>query len=326
MKIVIYSLLEMEKSCYDGLEEKYGIEFIFTKEPPKMENIKLAHNADAVCIITTPVTSELIDAFYKEGVRYISTRTNGYDHIDIVRAKEIGMGVGNSEYSPDSVAEYTVMLMLMAERNIKTIINSYQNQDFLLKNVQGCLLKDLTVGIIGTGKIGMQVARILKGFGCKIIAYSRHQKEEMKEILTYVPLNELYEQSDIVSLHMPATDQSYHMINKKAINFMKDGAIIINTARGSLIDTDALIEGLENRKLGGAALDVIEDETTYYYKEFKNTVIPHRNMAILRAMPNVILTPHTAFHTRQALDEMVKNSVSSCVAELQGKKNPWKII
>ncbi|OOM15772.1 D-isomer specific 2-hydroxyacid dehydrogenase family protein [Clostridium saccharobutylicum] len=326
MKIVVYSVLDMEKPCYEGLEEKYGVKFVFTNEPPKMKNIKLAHNADAVCIITTPVKSDLVDAFYKEGVRYISTRTIGYDHIDIERAKEIGMGVGNSEYSPDSVAEYTVMLMLMAERNIKTIINSYQNQDFSLNNVQGCLLKNLTVGIIGTGKIGMQVAKMLQVFGCRIIAYSRHEKEEMKGILNYVSLNEIYAESDIISLHMPATDESFHMIDKDVINSMKDKVIIVNTARGSLIDTDALIEQLENGKIGGAALDVIEDETEYYYKEFKNKVIPHRNMAILRSMPNVILTPHTAFHTRQALDEMVKNSIASCIAELNGDENPWKIV
>ncbi|MFA6939559.1 MAG: NAD(P)-dependent oxidoreductase [Clostridiaceae bacterium] len=325
MRIVIYSLLDMEKACYDGLKEKYGAEFVFTKESPNTENIKLAHGADAICVITTSVTSDLIDAFYKEGVRYIATRTAGYDHIDISRAKEIGMGVGNSTYSPDNVAEYTVMLMLMAERNIKTIFNSYQNQDFSLRNIQGCLLRDLTIGIIGTGKIGMQVVRMLKGFGCKILTYNRSQKKEMQGLVTYVALDELYEKSDIISLHMPATDENFHMINKEVINSMKDGAIIINTARGALIDTDALIEGLENGKLGGAALDVIEDETIYYYKDFKNTVIPQRNMAILRAMPNVILTPHTAFHTRQALDEMVKNAVAGCIAEIQGKENPWKI-
>lgn len=326
MKIVIYSLLDMEKSCYDGLEEKYGLEFIFTRESPNTENIKLAHEADAVSVITTPITSDLIDAFYKEGVRYIATRSIGYDHIDIGRAKEIGMGVGNSIYSPDNVAEYTVMLILMAERNIRTIMNSYQNQDFSLRNVQGCLLRNLTIGIIGTGKIGMQVVRMLQGFGCKILAYSRSKKVEMKGLLTYVTLDELYGKSDIISLHIPVTDESFHMINKTTINSMKDGALIINTARGTLIDTDALIEGLENRKLGGAALDVIEDETIYYYKDFKNTVIPHRNMAILRAMPNVILTPHTAFHTRQALDEIAKNAVAGCVAEIRGSKNLLKIV
>lgn len=325
MRIAIYSLLDMEKAYYDGLKEKYGAEFVFTKESPNIENIKLAHGADAVCVITTPVTSDLIDAFYKEGVRYIATRTAGFDHIDIGRAKEIGMGVGNSTYSPENVAEYTVMLMLMAERNIKTILNSYDNQDFSLRNVQGCLLRNLTVGIIGTGNIGMQVVRMLQGFGCRILAYNRSQKKEMQGLLTYVTLDELYEKSDIISLHMPATDENYHMINKDVINSIKDGAIIINTARGSLIDTDALIEGLEKGKLGGAALDVLEDETIYYYKEFKNAVIPHRNMAILRTMPNVILTPHTAFHTRQALNEMVKNAVKGCIAEIQGKENPWKI-
>ena len=326
MKILIYSFMDMEKLCFQGLKDKYGVEFIFTSEEPKMENVKLAENADAVCIITTPVTSELIEAFYKKGVRYIATRTNGYDHIDIKAAEKIGMAVGNSEYSPDNVAEYTVMMMLMAERNIKTIINSYQNQDFSLRNVQGSTLKDLTVGIIGTGKIGMQVGRILKGFGCKIIAYSRSEKKEMKSLLTYVQLTELYEKSDIISLHMPATEKNFHMINKDVIKSMKDGAVIVNTARGNLLDTEALIEALESGKLGGAALDVLEDETQYYYREFKNRPIRNHNMAILRAMPNVILTPHTAFHTKQALDEMVKNAIDGCVKELSGQENPWKIV
>lgn len=326
MKIVVYSLLDTEKMSYVGLEEKYGVNFIFSKEAPSMENIALAKNADAVSVITTPITADLIEAFYKEGVRYISTRSIGYDHIDIKKAKEIGIGVGNSEYSPDSVAEYTVMLMLMAEKNIKTILSSYGNQDFSLRNVQGSLLKNLTVGILGTGKIGMQVAKMLQGFNCRLIAYSRHEKAEMKGILTYVSLEELYSQSDIISLHMPATEENYHIINKESIASMKREAIIINTARGALIDTEALIEALENGKISGVALDVIEDETPYYYKEFKNTVIAHRNMAILKAMPNVILTPHTAFHTKQASYEIVENMVASSVAEIKGDNNPLKVV
>lgn len=325
MKIVVYSMLDMEKTCYDILEKKYEVEFILTKEAPNLNNIQLAHNSDAVCVLTTPITSHLIDAFYKEGIRYIATRSIGYDHIDIMRAKEIGMGVGHSIYSPENVSEYAVMLMLMSSRNIKTILNSYSNQDFSLRNVQGSLLRDLTIGIIGTGKIGTQVTKMLQGFGCRILAYDTYHNQNIKDLLTYVSLKDLCAQSDIISLHLPATDENFHMVNKDFITSMKDGAIIVNTGRGTLIDTNALIDGLETGKLGGAALDVIEDETTYYYKDFKNVVITHRNMAILRAMPNVILTPHTAFFTKQSIAEIATNAVNSCIAEINGSDNPWKI-
>lgn len=326
MRIVVYSMMDMEKSCYSVLEKKYGVELILTKEAPSMDNVKLACNADAVCVLTTPITSDLIDAFYKAGIRYIVTRTIGYDHIDIMRAKEIGMGVGHSSYSPDNVAEYAVMLMLMSSRNIKTILNSYNNQDFSLRNVQGSLLRDLNIGIIGTGKIGTQVAKMLQGFGCKILAYDTYHNENLKDLLTYVSLEELCTQSDIISLHLPAMDENFHMVNKDFIHSMKDGATIVNTGRGTLIDTNALIDGLENGKLGGAALDVIEDETIYYYKDFKNVVVPHRNMAILRAMPNVILTPHTAFYTKQSIAEIATNAIDSCIAEINGNNNSWRIV
>lgn len=326
MRIVVYSMMDMEKSCYSVLEKKYGVELILTKEAPSMDNVKLACNADAVCVLTTPITSDLIDAFYKAGIRYIVTRTIGYDHIDIMRAKEIGMGVGHSSYSPDNVAEYAVMLMLMSSRNIKTILNSYNNQDFSLRNVQGSLLRDLNIGIIGTGKIGTQVAKMLQGFGCKILAYDTYHNENLRDLLTYVSLEELCTQSDIISLHLPAMDENFHMVNKDFIHSMKDGATIVNTGRGTLIDTNALIDGLENGKLGGAALDVIEDETIYYYKDFKNVVVPHRNMAILRAMPNVILTPHTAFYTKQSIAEIATNAIDSCIAEINGNNNSWRIV
>jgi len=326
MQITVYSLMESEQEYYEKLKENENLTFIYTKEMPMQSNVKLAKGSDAVIVITTPITSDIIEAFAREGVKYIATRTAGYDHIDLAYAKKTGVGIGNSSYASDNVAEYTIMLMLMANRNIKTILLSYQNQDFSLKNVQGSLLGEQTVGIIGTGKIGTEVAKLLKGFGCNIIAYSRTQKEELKEILTYVSLEELYRESDVISLHLPSTEENYHMINKNAIEKMKQDVMIINTARGALIDTKALIEGLESKKIAGVALDVIEDETMYYYHNFKNMVITHQEMAILRSMPNVIMTPHTAFHTRQASMQMAQNAVRGCLAALCNQENPWKIV
>lgn len=326
MQITVYSLIEKEQEFYKEFEDKYKVKFHYTKEMPSLANVSLAKESKAVIVITTPIDENLIQAFYDVGVRYISTRTAGYDHINLAYAKKIKMGIGNSSYSSANVAEYTLMLMLMAKRNIKTILMGYQNQDFSLKDVQGGLLKGNTIGIVGTGKIGMEVAYLSKAFGCKVLAYNRTPKEQLKDVAEYVSFDELLCESDIISLHLPATEETKHCINQAALKKMKKSAILINTARGSLIDTKALIEALEQKQIAQAALDVIEDETMYYYHSFKNEPITHREMAILRCMPNVIMTPHTAFHTKEASVQMAQNAVLSCIKEFQEERNPWKII
>lgn len=326
MKVLVYSTLDMERPCYVGLEEEYGIELELVKENPTVENAKLAVGADAVSVITTPVNADVIQALYDNGVKYISTRNIGYDHIDIEKAKEIGMGVGNSSYMPESVAEYTIMMMLMAMRKATIITDAYKKQDYTLAGKMGALLHGATVGVVGTGKIGYTVIKILSAFGCKILAYDPYENEEVKKFAQYVDLDTLVKESNVITLHAPSTNETNHMINKESISKMKQGVVIVNAARGVLVDTDALIEGLENGKIGFAALDVLEGESPVYYKNFEGQPAPLKSIEQLSKYPNVILTPHTAFYTQNAIVEMVRNSIKSCALEIKGEANPWRIV
>ena len=312
MKIVMYSYREDEIDFINEFPKKYNIQIQLCKESPSLENTSLAKDALCISIITTKMSKELIRKFYDMGVRYISTRTIGYDHIDVEGAKEIGMAFGNVKYSPNSVAEYTVMMIIMALRNMNLILTRYNSQDYALNGIRGQELAKLTVGIIGTGNIGTKVIKKLSGFETDIIAYDLYENDEVKKYASYVSLEELYRKSDVISLHLPATDQSFHMIDKAAIETMKDGVIIINTARGSLINTSELISALKSGKVKGAALDVIEGEELIYYQDFKGEIVDNSNLAILQSFPNVILTPHTAFYTDKVVSDMVENSIINC--------------
>ncbi|MFA9397741.1 MAG: NAD(P)-dependent oxidoreductase, partial [Clostridiaceae bacterium] len=178
----------------------------------------------------------------------------------------------------------------------------------------------------GTGKIGCTVIKHMRGFECKLIAYDLYENEEIKEYAEYVTLEKLLRESDIITFHAPATKENYHLINKESIKIMKDGVFIINTARGSLIDTKDLIDAIEYKKIGGVALDVIENEENLYYKDLKYEILDNRELAILKSYPNVIISPHTAFYTDQAVSDMVENSILSCILYMESKENPWEVI
>lgn len=326
MKILVYSYRADETIFIEKFSEKYQIEVKLCKEAPSIENAQLAAGFECISIITTPINEQLLERFYQLGVRFISTRTIGYDHIDVKKAKALGMHIGNVTYSPNSVADYTVMMILMSIRKMKAILDRSSVQDYSLKTFQGRQVHNLTVGVIGTGKIGQRVIKQLSGFECKLLAYDLYENEEVKQHAIYVTLESLLRNSDVITLHMPSTQDNYHIINKSSIDKMKNDVFIINTARGSLIDTDALIDAIESKKIGGAALDVIENESAIYYKDLKNEIIANRQLAILKSFPNVILTPHMAFYTDQAVSDMVENSFLSCVLFDEGKENLWQVV
>lgn len=325
MKILAYSHRPDETEYFKKFKQKYNVDLALTEEEPNLETVNLAKGFDAISIITTPISPELMQKFYEIGVKFISTRTIGYDHIDIKKAKELNMHIGNVTYSPRSVADYATMMILMATRKMKPIFERSRVQDYSLIGVQGKELHNLTVGVIGTGRIGRTVIKNLSGFDCKIIAYDIYENEEIKKYVKYVSLKELLKSSDVITMHAPATKDNYHLINKESIKIMKDGVFIINTARGSLINTNDFIDAIESKKIGGAALDVIEHETNLYYNDLKCEVLDNRGLAILKSYPNVIITPHTAFYTDQAVSDMVENSILSCILFMEGKENPWEI-
>ena len=310
MKIAAYNYRDFDEAdFFEKFAKEYNVEIVPVREAPSPENAILAKDCEGVSVITTPITEEIIKVWSEAGVRHISTRTIGYDHVDLNAAKEYGMAVSNVTYSAGSVADYTVMLILMALRKMKSIIKRAEGMDYSLVGNIGKEIGDLTIGVVGTGKIGTRVMRNLTGFGCKIIAYDPYQNEEAAQYGTYCSLEELFQDSDVITFHTPANSGSFHMVNAESIKTMKDGVILVNTARGSIIDTPVLIDALESGKVGAAALDVIENELGIFYDDYKYQVIGHREMSILKDLPNVLMLPHMAFYTENAVSDMVEHSI-----------------
>lgn len=321
MKICFYALREHDELAFcKQNKEAFGIDFIYTTEYPSLENAELAESCEAVSMTPCDMSAEIVEAFYKAGVKYITCRSIGYDHVDMNRAKKLGMKVSNVCYPPDGVANYAIMLMLMCTRRFAHILKRVELQDYSLKNKIGKDISSSTVGIIGTGKIGSTVIEHLSGFGCKIIAYDPHENQTIKKYAEYVSLEELFASADVISLHMNATSDNHHLISRGEIAKMKKGVILINTARGKLIDSEALIEGIEQGIVGGAGLDVLENENGLYYYDHMGEVIENRKLAILRSFPNVILSPHTAFYTTEDVSDMVKGCFESLYAFEKGIK------
>lgn len=326
MKMFVYNFREFDEGKYfEEITKKYGVQAEYAAQSPCPENAEWVKGYECVNVITTRIDKPLLEKFKEYGVKYITTRTIGYDHIDVKTAKKLGIRVSNITYTPDTVAEYTVMLMLMAKRKMKRIMERAVIQDYTLKGIIGSELNQCVVGIIGTGRIGETVIRDISGFGCKILAYDLYQKESVKGYAEYTDLDTLMRGADIISLHMPANESNYHMIDEKAIAKMKPGVLLVNTARGALIDSGALISGIESGKIGGAALDVVEKELGLYYNDLRSTVLENRELAILKSFPNVIVTPHMAFYTEEAIHDMVKHSIESYCMFAKGGKNPFEV-
>ena len=327
MKLFVYSYREFDEAeFFQKFAEEYHVELGICHDAPTMENAYLAEGYPYVSIITTKIDEELMNRFHALGVKMISTRTIGYDHIDLEAARKCGISVGNVTYSPECVADYTVMLMLMSIRKMKRIMQREEINDFSLPGIQGKEMPNFTVGVLGTGRIGRAVIRDISGFGCKIYAYDQYENDEVKKYAQYVSLDEIYEKCDMITLHMPLTEENMHLIDAEAIQKMQDGVVLINTARGGLIDTKALIDGLESGKIGAAGWDVIEDEFGMYYFDRKSDILSKRDLYILRGFPNVIVTPHMAFYTDQAVSDMVKHSIESCMLHEAGKEDPCRVI
>jgi D-specific alpha-keto acid dehydrogenase len=257
----------------------------------------------------TPITNPTLLALGEVGVRYVSTRSIGYNHIDLRSAKRAGISVENIAYSPDSVADYTLMLMIMAIRHAKSTINRAQVHDYRLNDVRGRELRDMTVGVVGTGRIGAAVIDRLWGFGCQVLAYDRCPKSSA----AYVPLDELLQRSDVVTLHTPLTADTHHLLHRQRIDQMRPGAFIVNTGRGALLETESLLPALESGHLGGVALDVLEGEEGVFYADHRERPIESPLLLRLQQLPNVLITPHSAYYTEHALRDIVENTIINCL-------------
>lgn len=326
IKMLVYNYRDFdEKQYFDRYADELGIEIKQVPYSPSSENTSLAEGCQCLNIITTPVTAEMLEKYYELGIRYIVTRTIGYDHIDMKAADKYGIKVANTPYGPEGVAEFALMLMLMTIRKARSVEHRFYGQDYTLKGLMGKQLSGMTVGIVGAGNIGMCLVGLLAGFGCRVLVYSPRRNRELPDYAEYADFDMLLSQSDIISLHAPSNEDTYHMIDADAFSRMKDGVVIINTARGALIDTEAAVEYLENGKIGAMGLDVIEDESDLVYYDRREEILCHKTLYLLRSYPNVTMTHHMAFYTEQTIETMVKDSLRGAHCHFNGLENPWLV-
>ena len=319
MKIAFYQMRPFDEQAYiEQFSREFGIDYVTIPGAPCPENLDKAAGCDAVSQNPCEILPEYVEAWARMGVKYLLCRSIGYDHIPLETAKKLGMRVAHSHYPPEGVANYAIMLMLMCTRKMNQTMLRAAAQDYTLPGKMGKDLSNCTVGVIGTGKIGRTVIAHLQGFGCKILAYDLYQSDEVAQMAEYVPLDELYARSDVITLHTNATEENHHLLNAEAFAKMKPGVTIVNTARGKLIDSDALLKALESGQVGAASLDVLENENGLYYYDRMGDVIPNTELAALRAMPNVLLTDHTAFYTYEAVKSMVLSVLESASAFAEG--------
>ena len=326
MKVIAFGVREDEECYMDPVAKKLGIEVEVHAEHLSMESVHLAKGFDAVSIVgVCKANREILKELSSYGIQALSTRTIGYNQIDLKAASEYGIKVANVAYSPDSVADFTVMLMLALTRRFAHMLERSRCMDYSLHGIQGKEMHNLTVGIIGLGRIGSCVARDLKGFGCKIQAYTESPRENQKDLVDFVDFDTLIQTSDIITLHMPLTEKNRYMINSEVIHKMKPGVLIINTSRGEIIDTNALIEGIENGIVGGAGIDSFEGEQEVIHIDHNYNVIKNRDLLILKAYPNVIVTPHAAFYTDQVSYDMVHCSLESLKDLVNNKECRYQV-
>lgn len=308
--ITVFGCESDEAAVFHKLSHEFGVTISLIEEAVSENNAKFAEGCQCVSVSHKAELSEpLLLALKNAGVKYICTRSIGFNHIDIQAAEKMGMTIGTSPYSPGSVADYTIMLMLMLMRGTKSVIHKVEKQDYCLNSLRGKELRDMTVGILGAGRIGQAVMERLKGFGCTVLAYDRHHQVGAD----YVSFCELLQRSDIVTLHVPLADDTFHMIGQKQLEMMKKEALLVNTARGALVDTKALVDALKNKKIAGAALDVMEGEEGIFYYDCTHKALEHPFLSILQRMPNVIITPHIAYHTDRVLTDTVSNTIQNCL-------------
>ncbi len=302
MKVLFYSIRGFDKPLFE--KKSQGHEFSFTEESLDCKNVIKSKGFRAVSIFSSDkADEEVINDLHSLGVKFISLRSVGYDHVDLEVASKLGIRVANvPSYSPNAIAEHAVAMLMALNRKLIKAHALFQQSDFRLDDLMGFDLFNKTVGIIGTGNIGMAFASIMQGFGCKILAFDpiRNPRAEDYKI-NYCTLAELLQNSDVVSLHCPLNKQTKYLMNKHEFSIMKSGSILINTARGSVVNTDALIHALESGKLAGACLDVYEFEKGIYFNDMRNRNWTDITLDKLRAMDNVLLTAHQAFLTKEAL-------------------------
>jgi D-lactate dehydrogenase len=301
-------------------------EIRFLKLQLTVETVDLAQGADVLLLfVNDEGSAPILEKLHTFGIRYIALRSAGYNHIDLVKAKELGIRVANvPAYSPYAVAEHTVALMLALNRKLTKAHNRIRESNFSLTGLVGFDMNGKTAGIIGTGKIGAIVAKILNGFGCNLLGYDLYPNPSLTEHygLNYVDMPTLLKESDIITLHTPLLESTKYLINEQAVEMMKQGVMLINTSRGGLVKTSAVLAGLKSGKVGYFGIDVYEEEKGLFFYDRSNQILQDEILAQLMVLPNVLITSHQAFLTDTALRNIAETTFESINCWAEGKESP----
>jgi D-lactate dehydrogenase len=322
MRVAVFSTKPYDERFLTTAAEGTDHQLDFFEARLDRTTASLADDYDVVCaFVNDDLGAATLLRLARTGPKLIALRSAGFNHVDLEAAKSLGLPVVRvPAYSPDSVAEHTVALMLALNRKIHRAHARVREGNLSLDGLLGFDLGNRTVGIVGTGKIGVAVARLLSGFGCRLLGYDVNENPEALDLgVEYVALKNLWEQADVISLHAPLTPETHHIVDASAIASMRDGVMLINTSRGALVDTGAAIESLKSGKIGYLGLDVYEEEGDLFFEDLSDTVIQDDTFSRLLTFPNVLITGHQAFFTTEALEAIAHDTISNITAFAEGR-------
>ncbi|WP_406695577.1 2-hydroxyacid dehydrogenase [Singulisphaera sp. Ch08] len=314
MKVAVFSTKPYDQISLDGANTEHRHELVYFDARLSAATATLAQGCEAICaFVNDELNGPVLDELHRGGVRLVALRCAGYNNVDLEVAQRHRLVVARvPAYSPHAVAEHTVALILGLNRKIYRAYNRVREGNFALDGLLGFDLHGRTVGVVGTGQIGLEVARIMRGFGCQVLAYDIQPNPESEALqVRYVPLADLFAKSDIITLHCPLTPATRHLIDAESLSTMKPGVMIINTGRGALVDTEAVIAGLKSAKIGYLGLDVYEEEADLFFEDHSGQVIHDDVFARLLTFPNVLITGHQAFFTREALQGIATTTLAN---------------
>ena len=321
VKIAFFDAKPYDTAIFDVVNKQRGFEITYFGHHLTPTTVELTWGYDVVCVfVNDMLDSTVLKALAKNKVKLIALRCAGYNNVNLKAAFNTIHVVRVPAYSPHAVAEHAVALMLSLNRKIHKAYYRTRDGNFAINGLMGFDMHGKSVGVIGAGKIGKCLISIMKGFGMQVYVYDAFPAQEYAQAqgITYVPLNQLYEKADVISLHCPLTPETHYIINEKSIARMKKGVMLINTGRGKLINTQALIDGLKSRKVGSAGLDVYEEESDYFFEDFSSSMINDDVLARLLTFPNVLITSHQGFFTREALRNIAETTLNNITEFFDG--------
>ena len=317
MRIAFFSTKPYDRIWFEPMGKDYGFDIHFIELPFTEETVFLAKGHDAVCIFVNDyVNKAMIDELCGMGIKALLLRSAGFNNVDIGAAKGRLPVLRVPSYSPEAVAEYALAMLMTGNRRTHKAYNRTRDFNMTISGLMGTDLNHKVAGVIGTGKIGQAMIRIFHGFDMQVLAYDPYPNPELD--VKYVELSELLEKSDFISLHCPLTEDTKHIINSDAIARMKDGVFLVNTSRGALVDTEALIDGLKKNKFGGVGLDVYEEEEGLFFEDKSEDVMQDENLARLMTFPNVLVTSHMGFFTVEAMQAIASETLENAYAVEKG--------